>query len=983
MAGDRLDQIAAKMKVLVAPEGQDRFLQVVRELRQAFNDTQRAADQTRRTMGDVEKSTTRWQKALGAAAQSLSLLNRLGGNLRNIGFDLQQSGQSLSQELEQGAQAYARAMGKTTATARQYADYMRRIEVAQIRAGEVAARQLAPSMESAARSAELWATFAERNPKLIGTMAQIGQAVSGGGKILIETGAQVQAIGAIFELPVKIKRAWQEVAEGIEPLRETFRDIIKVRQSGKDAVVAAVTKSAADKNAAAAGIMAEAAATNMAAAKTDEVTALRRSLGQRMPLPGGGGGLDVDAFRKQLMQPRIGGVPLTGGALGTGFGGSGISGASLLAAAGPATILGGLALGGLASSALARPEVNNSPAVKALDSMVNGITRPIAQFGLSISKTLGPLTAFVPILGNIAQFGKDTGGEGLGFQFTDPLKALGQVASIAGKGLGDLVGGQQVGNEWFAAIGRMTGALDEATASALDLANAQASGKTALDISPARAEAIQAYIEFANQNAEAEKQFLDQRSKAIADFNKDVAEADKEFYKAREKEATDFAKGQQEAAREFGLGQYKARQEFAKDQQKELQGLLKGFARDDMLLARQRAKEDAAFAKAEAEAETQYYDQRLQAVEDFGKEQADREREHQKEMRRAREDHEDSLRDLAEGRDALGIVRAVRQYEKERRRREEDYLDGLNEAKEQQAVRLKDMEANFRQEREKRLADFQERRKEDDDERKFQRDLQRKDFQEQQRERQREFSERQQAERKDFQERQAKERQDFRTRQTEQDQQYREQKSKRAVQHAETLAQMEDQYKKEKERRARDFRERINQMDENLLGEARSRARYQDLMAGDFENWLKAMRGAITSGNVNYNAPTYTRDPNTGQLTVRTQNGTTTVNPRQAASRQLGGYANLGLYQLGEKGTEYILNADTTRAMEAAFGRPLRQDAMLAGIANGPGGVVARGGNSIRLGDITVGGGSAEETARQASDMVYGQLLEALKRLEA
>ena len=58
-----------------------------------------------------------------------------------------------------------------------------------------------------------------------------------------------------------------------------------------------------------------------------------------------------------------------------------------------------------------------------------------------------------------------------------------------------------------------------------------------------------------------------------------------------------------------------------------------------------------------------------------------------------------------------------------------------------------------------------------------------------------------------------------------------------------------------------------------------------------------------------------------------------------ARGRQAGGYVGRGLYNLGEAGREFVLSAPTTRAAEGLTGGSLSQDAVLASLIAGGGGV--------------------------------------------
>lgn len=585
----------------------------------------------------------------------------------------------------------------------------------------------------------------------------------------------------------------------------------------------------------------------------------------------------------------------------------------------------------------------------ALGQGIGGLAKVISQLALVIGPAIG---AFA--LAEVAA-------KGAGREDLAPVSNLAKVAALAAHGLGGFVGGTQTANEWFTAVAKFTGAVDEATGAALDLANAEAAAaadtRDALDRSPEKAAAVQAYIDFQEES----KRQLDEFTKAykdrVKDQQKEIIDIQREF---RDQEAENW--------REFIEGQAKARKELTDRYNEQLKDLAKSEKREDSERARDRAKELQKLAKEEKEAEEKNGEERLKLIEEFGEDAVKREKDHQKEMRRAQEDLQYQIQDLAEQRDALGIVRAMREAERQRKRREEDYQDEVKSTNEEQAKRLAEMEAQFAIERKARLDDLKERWDDEDKELRYQRQLKRQYLREDLREEENALREKQRLERNAYQE-------EYRERvnaNTQRIQQLR-------TQHSEQLKELEAQYVKERQRRTDDFTKRINQLDADLLGQRKKLQEYQEKMSTDFKDWLAKMRGQL-AGGAGYTATALTPEERRAAGLPVTTGGGSGGGGGGGRGRAEGGYANrTGMYMLAEgrgrlAGPEFILNAQTTRAVEAMVGGQLNQNNIMGALGG-------RGGIYIDIGGVS-SSGSPEVVARAAADRVYGELYEVLRRME-
>jgi len=283
------------------------------------------------------------------------------------------------------------------------------------------------------------------------------------------------------------------------------------------------------------------------------------------------------------------------------------------------------------------------------------------------------------------------------------------------------------------------------------------------------------------------------------------------------------------------------------------------------------------FARQQAQADADYYAQRALQARDYGIEVQRAEEDHQRAMARMREDYEMRVEDAAISRDAIALRNAQREYARDRSRSEEDYSVQAARRNEDYGRQIADQEAAYAQQRAQREAEFERR------------------LQEQQAQYEQERAERE----AEFAERQAREAEQHQEKIVELDTQHQDEMVQLDAAQQETLAELADQYGEEQQLLKDSFQAQLNAMDSALLGmTAIAQNRYAQMEA-DFTAWLNQMRSA------------------TSNLAVRP--------PGRAA----GGYADYGMYTLGEAGREYVLNAQTTSALESVVGGPLTQQSVL------------------------------------------------------
>jgi hypothetical protein len=101
-----------------------------------------------------------------------------------------------------------------------------------------------------------------------------------------------------------------------------------------------------------------------------------------------------------------------------------------------------------------------------------------------------------------------------------------------------------------------------------------------------------------------------------------------------------------------------------------------------------------------------YYADRLKAAESYGLEAKRAEEDHQRDMRKLSQSHDQRMSKLADSRDALGLQDEMQAYEQERKAAEEDYSVTQSRRDQDYANQMRDMEQAHQEQRQKRIADY-------------------------------------------------------------------------------------------------------------------------------------------------------------------------------------------------------------------------------------------------------------------------------------
>lgn len=495
---------------------------------------------------------------------------------------------------------------------------------------------------------------------------------------------------------------------------------------------------------------------------------------------------------------------------------------------------------------------------------------------------------------------------------------FGQLASVGAYGAGSIFG-DETAKGWFETVAKWTGAIAD---NAGEAEKALTAGEEYLN----KGAALDAFTAYQQEQTEAEKRYRDSRMAVI-----------KNSLQAMDQETSRYEDSRLTAVESFEAQRAEEEADFQRQRERDLAGFLKNEGRILADYERSRAKviQDAASQagqdqgayrkniqsylessrEAEAKAEESYYDRRKQMLAQYNREVQRAEADHQRSMRRMQEDHQRTLEDAVMAGDVLGFVQAQRDYEVNRRRTEQDYRTEAGRRSQDAGRTLDELETDFRAEKEARQAEREKRLQE-----------MQAEYEEQQAERQRQTEarlaemqdefERQKEERAaDFAERQAEQQEDYDLRQqkalehheaslVDLDERHRAELERLRQAKTDQLAELDQAYSDETTKRENAFADQLRALDAHYLNEKEKAKDYYKKMEDDFEDWLENMRGKLGS-----NQPGY---------------------PGRAA----GGYVGSGLYQMGERGREFVLSNATTQAMERSMG-PLSQDRILAGLGGG------------------------------------------------
>lgn len=355
---------------------------------------------------------------------------------------------------------------------------------------------------------------------------------------------------------------------------------------------------------------------------------------------------------------------------------------------------------------------------------------------------------------------------------------------------------------------------------------------------------------------------------AFAQFQKQLEQTERSHNRQLATVREQFRQQDIQAEKRYNAQRGQIAASFARTVNAAQRDLEKRLADLEKQFTRRQTELIANLAKAEARDEDRYYTDRLKRAREHHIDLARMEEDYQRKQRRLREDHDDRLNDLIRTRDARAILTEMRDYEKQRQRNEEDYRINVSRRDADYARQLADQEEAFAEQRAARQEALQEQLA----------DL-RENLAEQQAEARAAYEERIEAAQQDRAERLA-----------ELEKSYQQEKIERANQQADRLAQLKDAYREQ-----RQFIE--TSFDESLM--------FMQTTSEKFLNWFKTKKEELEN---------YLKGSG--------------VSAGGAIGYASGGYAGPGLAMLGERGREFVLNADTTRKLERDLGM-LTQEKLL------------------------------------------------------
>ena len=289
--------------------------------------------------------------------------------------------------------------------------------------------------------------------------------------------------------------------------------------------------------------------------------------------------------------------------------------------------------------------------------------------------------------------------------------------------------------------------------------------------------------------------------------------------------------------------------------------------------ARSQSKAYRDFYQSEAEIEQNYYDDRIKTAQDNSKKLLEMEQDHQIGMRRDLEDHQDTLRDLLESRNSGAMIKEDRKYEKERQRKEEDYALEVSRIDQESADNYRRREQEFAKEKAQRAAQFAQR------------------MADAQAEYARESASL------------AKEREI--------------RKKELLDNYNEQVESLYDVYEETGQEIKEAFFEKLRSINAYILGDYNEFQNTLVLYSGLLRNMLITERMKVADwyaqgGYLQFVDPSLINNKGIGKDT--------------------GGYASYGKYTLGEKGVEWIMTANTTKAAERILGARLTQTNLLSAL---------------------------------------------------
>jgi len=403
---------------------------------------------------------------------------------------------------------------------------------------------------------------------------------------------------------------------------------------------------------------------------------------------------------------------------------------------------------------------------------------------------------------------------------------------------------------------RETEKADQAAEGAAQSTGQLADGLRDFQQEATMAQATTAFIQYRQQEAQAEQQYMEQRAQIVQQGAAQLAQIEANYSQQRAQLTKQYAASSAQALEQFNYQQAQALEQFNY----------------------QRAQGLEQFNRSESSAAEEYNNNRREARENYQEEEQRSQEDHRRAMQRLEEDSLDRQSSLVAARDALGLVRERRDLARRQREAEEDFNVESGRRRQEIRQRLQDLEEQFQTERAKRREDFA--------------------YQEQQAAEQ--FTRQQVQAKEQFARQQEQSRQQYEERVRQLDEQHQKELVKARQQTAEKLREIELQYRQERIIRRNAFYDILRDLDANLLGEQKLRQAYYQRMQADLQNLLNSTpRGS--------NLPGYQSGGYTPEGGIRAHRGEWVANPEttNALERMVGG-------RLTQEGVRSLTNSSQT-----------------------------------------------------------------------
>jgi hypothetical protein len=438
-----------------------------------------------------------------------------------------------------------------------------------------------------------------------------------------------------------------------------------------------------------------------------------------------------------------------------------------------------------------------------------------------------------------------------------------------------------------------------------------------------REDLLDSYIEYQEEIKASDERWSQARLEAVAQYGDDAEALEEETAAERLRILEEYAQGASMAELQAAFAREDAIERFGDDAVM--------IERD---IGNQRQSAMESFMEDMAANEAQYYDDRAEAAEDFGIEVARAEQAHRIEMERMQQDSLMRQTELIGARDAMALAREVADYELSRGRAEQDYGIDAQQRSEDYARQMAQMEEAFAEQQAARQAAYDEEIKQ---------------LNQQQAEMD---ADRQKA--LDMEQAQIEE---------------------ARVNEQRGLYDAKEQELEDLEEAHEDQEKELNKTLKTQLADA-TRAHNDEITEGR-RAWKTKLRDAGFYNDKEYREYQRFRQASLVELRRFVNDANLALRGLKVPDyndpddfKALGGYADYGIYRMGESGSEYVLNAGTTKAAERLMGGRLSQQNVL--------GAMGAGGSSQATAYVNLTFPGANLDENKVGQIAYERTLKAL-----